>query len=98
VFCNHEQHAGTPSQANPKAGDNSDTQFNSFISDRSTGLVLYHDHFVDEPGAIALFYVESEAELERLEKHGALEKWCVKIHPRPSVKSPSSSYTKLTSP
>jgi hypothetical protein len=36
-----------------------DVEFNEFISDGANGLVIYHDHFVDEHGAVALFYVES---------------------------------------
>lgn len=65
-----------------------DVQFNKFISDKANGLVLYHDHFVDEPGATALFYVESESELERLEQHQALQGWSVKVHPLTFTEKP----------
>lgn len=65
-----------------------DVQFNNFISDKANGLVLYHDHFVDEPGAMALFFVESESELERLEQHQALQGWNVKVHPLTFTEKP----------
>ncbi|HZY47191.1 MAG TPA: hypothetical protein VFE96_05270 [Candidatus Bathyarchaeia archaeon] len=63
-------------------------QFNTFISEKNSGLVLYHDHFVDQPGAFAIFYVESESELEDLETHQSLKDWNVKVHPLTFTEKP----------
>jgi predicted choloylglycine hydrolase len=65
-----------------------DLQFNNFISQRDNGLVLYHDHFVDEPGAIALFYVETQMELDNLETHRLLSGWNSRIHPLTFTEKP----------
>jgi hypothetical protein len=43
--------------------------------------VLYHDHFVGVPGALAIFYLESLTEFDSLSQHSELEKWTVEIHP-----------------
>ena len=66
-----------------------DVAFNNFISDRANGLVLYHDHFVDEPGAVALFFVEKGDELERLERHDSLKDWTAKAHPLTFTEKPT---------
>jgi hypothetical protein len=65
-----------------------DVRFNSFISENANGLALYHDHFVDEPGAIALFYVESQSELDGLETHRTLDGWDAKVHPLTFTEKP----------
>ncbi len=57
-----------------------DIAFNNFISDETRGMVLFHDHFVGRPGAIALFYIDSGRELEALQKKGGpLNEWEMQV-------------------
>ena len=62
--------------------------FNNFVADKENGLVLYHDHFVNEPGALAVFFVESDLELKRLEEHRLLSDWTAKVHPLTFTEKP----------
>lgn len=54
---------------------------NEFISDKSLGLVLFHDHFMGTPGGIALFSVDDAQQLAALQQRGPLKGWRIKIHP-----------------
>lgn len=54
---------------------------NALIENLSRGLVLCHDHFVDQAGGFAIFAIETEAELKVLYQNEALENWKVQIHP-----------------
>jgi hypothetical protein len=59
----------------------SDVAFNDFISDPSKGLVLFHDHFIGKPGAIAIFYIDNQTELDSFQNKGPIEGWEVQIFP-----------------
>ena len=58
-----------------------DIDFNEFITDRSKGMVLFHDHFVGRAGGFAIFYVDSERELESLQDKKQLKDWEFQIFP-----------------
>jgi hypothetical protein len=54
---------------------------NEYISDRSRGVVVSHDHFIGEHGGFAVFHVRDENELARLDDAGPLEGWRLDVHP-----------------
>ena len=47
-----------PAQAN--------RQFNEFVADKGLPLVLFHDHFIGQPGGAAVFFAETTQEQEML--------------------------------
>ena len=62
-----------PAQAN--------RQFNQFVADRRLPLVLFHDHFIGQPGGVAIFFVETPEERDRLARCEALAGWQVEVRP-----------------
>jgi hypothetical protein len=42
---------------------------------------LYHDHFIGQPGGIAIFFVETSAERDALLDQDFLEGWQVEFQP-----------------
>ncbi len=62
-----------PAQANRR--------FNQFVADRSMPLVLFHDHFIGHPGGVAIFFVETQEERERLARAETLGDWQVEVRP-----------------
>jgi len=66
-------------------------QFNSFIGDGNLPLVLFHDHFIGQPGGVAIFYAENEQEREALRDYEHLLKgWTVELRPLIFSYSPSA--------
>jgi hypothetical protein len=63
----------SPSEAN--------RTFNNFIADPGLPLAIYHDHFIGEPGGLAIFYAETTVEREALFDQSHLEEWQVEIQP-----------------
>ena len=63
----------SPAQAN--------AQFNDFVADHTLPLVLFHDHFIGEPGGVAIFFVETAQERENLTQCEKLNGWHVEIRP-----------------
>lgn len=63
--------------------------FNDFIADKSLPLAVYHDHFIGNPGGIAIFYVHSTAERDRLLDGDHLPGWKVDMHPMIFSTSPA---------
>ncbi len=55
--------------------------FNAFVADRKLPLVLYHDHFIGQPGGIAIFYVANPEDRDRLLDTDHLMGWQVEIQP-----------------
>ncbi len=64
--------------------------FNEFVADRSLPLVLFHDHFLGVRGGVAVFYVTSQDERERLESSTVLAGWKVDFRPLIFSFSPSA--------
>lgn len=63
--------------------------FNAFIGNRSLPLALFHDHFIGQPGGIALFYVKTPDERDALYEAGGLAGWEVQVHPLIFSRSPA---------
>lgn len=55
--------------------------FNEFVSDHSLPLVIFHDHFIGNPGGVAIFYCENGEDRETLHSSKHLEGWEVDIRP-----------------
>lgn len=55
--------------------------FNEFIAEPSLPLTLYHDHFIGQPGGVAIFYVETPAERDALLAQKFLVGWQVAVQP-----------------
>lgn len=56
-------------------------ELNAFVADPALPLVLFHDHFIGQPGGIAIFFVESSPEWETLERASHLQGWQVELRP-----------------
>jgi hypothetical protein len=67
-------------------------RFNAHIGDRRLPLVLYHDHFIGQPGGLAIFYAETEAERQALHLTAAtpLAGWRVEVRPMVYSHSPAA--------
>jgi hypothetical protein len=55
--------------------------FNEFISESSLPLALFHDHFIGQPGGLAIFFVETTAERDALLAQEFLKGWRVEYQP-----------------
>ena len=64
--------------------------FNSFIADRNLPLALYHDHFIGEPGGVAIFHVDNPMARDALLNQKHLEGWRVEFQPLVFSYSPSA--------
>jgi len=56
-------------------------RFNAFVADARRGPVLFHDHFADRPGGIAVFAPDTPEELKALKDKGPLAGWDLAVHP-----------------
>jgi hypothetical protein len=63
------------------AASEANQHFNAFISRPGLPLALYHDHFIGEPGGLAIFFVETTAERDALLNENFLEGWQVEYQP-----------------
>jgi hypothetical protein len=54
---------------------------NAFVADERRGLALFHDHFADRAGGVAVFAVETPAALAALREAGPLEGSDMALHP-----------------
>jgi hypothetical protein len=64
--------------------------FNAFVADRELPLVLFHDHFVGQPGGIAVFYAETADERNALFGQRHLSGWEVEMRPLIFAHSPAA--------
>ncbi len=64
--------------------------FNDFIGDKSLPLAIYHDHFIGEPGGLAIFYVEDQKQRDALLAQNHLKGWHVEYQPLIFSFSPSA--------
>lgn len=62
---------------------------NAYVADERRGLAVFHDHFIGEPGGVAVFYVETEAQRVALGDLGPLEGWRVDVRPLIFSRSPA---------
>jgi hypothetical protein len=54
---------------------------NEYVAEGRRGLPVFHDHFVDRPGGVAVFHVRDEDELAALEEPGPLAGWSLDVQP-----------------
>jgi hypothetical protein len=64
--------------------------FNNFIGDQSLPLAVFHDHFIGQPGGLAIFYVETPEERDALLAQKHLDGWRVEYQPLIFSYSPSA--------
>lgn len=55
--------------------------FNEFIAEPGLPLALYHDHFIGQPGGVAIFFVENSQERDALLEQDFLDSWRAEIQP-----------------
>jgi hypothetical protein len=67
----------------PKAMTAADANriLNEFVADRDLPQVLFHDHFIEKRGGMAIFFVSSSAERDALSNSEHLIGWEVEMHP-----------------
>ena len=80
-------HALAP-EGMPAAQANRD--FNEFVANRDLPLVLFHDHFIGQPGGVAIFFIASPAERDALLESTQLQDWQVELNPLIFSRSPSA--------
>ncbi len=59
----------------------SNDQFNAFVAEARRGPLLFHDHFADRPGGIAVFAPDTPAELGAVKDKSPLAAWDLAVHP-----------------
>ena len=64
--------------------------FNEFVADPALPLPLFHDHFIGQPGRLAIIYVEDSSQRDALIGSPALRSWHVEIQPLIFSFSPSA--------
>jgi hypothetical protein len=52
-------------------------------------LPVFHDHFIGQPGGLAIFYAATEAERQALAASRHLDGWQVVVHPLTFARSPA---------
>lgn len=56
-------------------------QLNAFVGDAARGPLLFHDHYADRPGGLAIFAPDTPEELAALKEPGPLREWDLRVHP-----------------
>jgi len=64
--------------------------FNNFIGDKSLPLPIFHDHFIGQPGGVAIFYVDTIDARDALLIQKHLAGWQVEYQPMIFSYSPSA--------
>lgn len=64
--------------------------FNNFIADSNMPLPIFHDHFIGEPGGVAIFYVDNTESRDALLNQKLLARWRVEYQPLIFSYSPSA--------
>jgi hypothetical protein len=55
--------------------------FNQFIADPALPLPIFHDHFIGQPGGLAIFFVDGPSQRDALAMSRHLAAWSVQIQP-----------------
>jgi hypothetical protein len=64
--------------------------FNEFVADRTLPLAVFHDHFIGNPGGVAIFFIATPEEREALLNTAHLYGWQLQIRPLIFSFSPSA--------
>ena len=78
LLCCYLVYALAPEGMTRREADN---RFNDYVAQAERGVVAHHDHFIDRPGAFAVFEVKTEAQRQLLADPGPLAGWQVSAHP-----------------
>lgn len=62
---------------------------NAYVADEGRGLAVHHDHFIGQPGGVAVFFAETAAQRAALADPGPLAGWRVEVRPLIFSRSPS---------
>ena len=65
-------------------------EFNEFVANTAFPLALFHDHFIGQPGGIAVFYVSNEDERDSLLAKDYLPGWNIQTLPMIFSRSPAA--------
>jgi hypothetical protein len=77
-LCCHLVYALAPEALPRREADN---LFNDYVADERRGVVVQHDHFIDRPGAFAVFEIANEDQRAMLANPGPLTGWTITAHP-----------------
>lgn len=76
--CCHLVYALAPAEMTRQEAD---SLFNDYVAQVERGVVVHHDHFIDRPGAFAVFEIATEQQRDKLRDLGPLRGWTVAEHP-----------------
>lgn len=78
LFCCHLVYALAPEGVSRTVADN---LFNDYVAQVERGVVVHHDHFIDRAGAMAVFEIANDAQMQMLKVPGPLAGWQITSHP-----------------
>jgi hypothetical protein len=78
LLCCHLIYAGAPRAMSLQQADD---LFNAYLAEPGRGIVVHHDHFVDEPGAMAVLAISTPEQRAALHDPGPLDGWTISAHP-----------------
>jgi hypothetical protein len=64
--------------------------FNEFLGRRGLPLAIFHDHFIGQPGGVAVVFAENDDERKALLNDTHLYNWNVEFHPLVFSHSPAA--------
>lgn len=62
---------------------------NAYVADERRGLAVFHDHFIGQPGGVAVLFAETAEQRAALGDPGPLEGWRLEVRPLIYSRSPS---------
>ncbi len=62
---------------------------NAYVADERRGLAVFHDHFIGQPGGVAVVFAETAEQRAALGDTGPLEGWRLEVRPLIYSRSPS---------
>ncbi|MCL4543540.1 MAG: hypothetical protein M1118_02905 [Chloroflexi bacterium] len=78
LYCCYLVYAVAPDGTSRR---DADRLFNDYVAQTGRGIVVQHDHFIDRPGAFAVFEVTTEEQKRWLQQPGPLAGWTITAHP-----------------
>ncbi|MGD0189430.1 MAG: hypothetical protein ABSD74_01680 [Rhizomicrobium sp.] len=61
-------YAGAPDGTAMRAANDAINAINALVGDEALPLCFFHDHFLDRPGGLAVFYVTSHADVDAIDE------------------------------
>ncbi len=78
LLCTYLVYALAPDGMGRAEADN---LFNDYLRNPMLGVIVHHDHFIDQPGAFAAIEARTEEQKAALRDPGPLTGWQVHAHP-----------------